>query len=179
MSAVTLAEAKHHLRIGSTTVVDDYIQLLLDGCEEWIQTYCGISFSSTTQTDERVDGGSKYLDLAVKPVTAITSVKDTEDSDAVLAATEYVLRRRGPVMKDYSHWEYGMQRWKVTYTGGYTSNTLPKGLKFVILQLMYRAYHNKGAQQAEQSANVWIQWDTLAGNDVMQLMNIYRMGPLV
>lgn len=175
MAIVTLAEAKSHLRIGSTTALDAYIQKLIDSCEAWISDYCGVAFAEVTVTDELVDGGELLLRPVVLPVSAVTSIKDAEEDDEVVTATDYVVTRRGAKLKTRQRWEDGLQRWKVTYTGGY--DTVPSGLFQCVLQMIYRAYHDKGGQETEQSSNVWVKWDSFVDQENLSLLNLYRIGP--
>lgn len=71
MSALTLADAKAHLRIDGA--VDDYdVQAFIDAAEGAITKRCGALVSTTTTAT--VDGWGRSLILPTAPVLSLTSV---------------------------------------------------------------------------------------------------------
>jgi hypothetical protein len=72
----------------------------------------------------------------------------------------------------------GVRRFSVVYKGGYTSTTLPDGLKVGILQLFVRLYRNRGGKAAESGAGHSITWQTL-DEDIATLLRPYNFNPPV
>lgn len=73
MALITLAEAKTHLNLSSSTASDTELQVFVDVACELVQAYADRTWDvgSATQT---FDGGGDTFLLASSPITAITSV---------------------------------------------------------------------------------------------------------
>jgi len=182
MSIITLAQAKSHLRVASSSE-DTYIQLLLDSVEDWVSEYCGVGLSESTHT-ERVDGGGTLLRLLHLPVISVTSVTDkdddtAEDSDDYYASDYAVLREDG------DRWNGGRGRWEVVYVGGYggtgdSSQAVPTGLKLGILGLVARAFNvRSGERFSMAAAGGSMNWGDLLDADMVKILDSFKMGSFV
>jgi len=178
MSLVTVDEVKAIGRIDYSTH-DTEIQLLIDGAESYVESYCNIKLSSASYTDERVDAdGGPDLYPKNLPITAVASVKDAWDDDTVEDSDEYYFTDTRIVqdLRDGT-WEEGELRWKVSYTAGYTSATAPKGLKNAIIGLALLAYNNPEGAKSKSAQGASVSFDRLAdGNINAQLdeFSLYR-----
>lgn len=173
-TVITLDQAKAICRIGSGTAYDAPLTAQIEGAEQWIANHLGTAWSVTTQTEYH-DGGSTYLWLMQWPVVSITSITDTLSGTA-LASTAYQLLEDDTVMRTGGVlWSPGAKRYTVEYTYGYTSQTVPAGIKCAMLALIRRAWEN--AQMSTQTAGeITQQWDRLASGEVMTLLRPYRRG---
>ena len=162
MSLVTLAEVKAIGRIDYDTA-DTELQMLLDAAVSFVEEHCAIKLSSSTITDERMDGGSKQLWPKVLPVTAVSSVKDAWSDDEVVDSTSYFFTDTRIMADEDDYWAGGELRFKVTYTAGYTDETAPTGLKPLIIGLTLLSYANTTGKASERvSAGMASNWVQLA-----------------
>lgn len=167
MSTVTLATIKAIGRIDFDTH-DAELQILLDGAESFVEAHCVIKLTATTITDERQDGGNRQLwPEQALPVTSVESIEDSWDSDAVVNSDLYFNTDTRVLLQLDAEWGIGELRWKISYTGGYTTETLPAGLKNAIIGLTLLAYDNPEGMARRGN----ISWEKLAdqGNLIAQL----------
>lgn len=154
-SLVSLSDVKTHLGLDQDspedTSQDSKLTALIGYVSATIEKYTGRKFESTSYT-ETFDGGEENLQLANRPVIAVSSVTDLDPSpDEVQVTSTYrVDLTAGLVFKDdlgtdtseidrfYTSrnqiWGAGRQRWQVSYTAGYT--TIPDDVKLAALQLI-------------------------------------------
>jgi len=143
MSATSLELAKQFLRVGGCSM-DALIQAELDGVEEWVQQYCGISLGEGIFTDA-LDGGTRALWPRNRPLRGFLTIinRDAPDVAVVPGIDYFVVDNRGVKYSGTYGWMYGgvgggvygawtgrMQaiterwmegqgRWLVTYQGGF------------------------------------------------------------
>jgi len=180
VSLISTSEAKTFLRV-SASELDAEVALMMAGLEEWVERYCGFALTSAEVEDESVDGGGLLLDLARKPVTSVASVTDAED-DVVWDTDHYQLvDGRGVLRVDDrgARWAGGYLRWLVTYTGGYTAETAPAGLKPLLLSLLHRAWNARGDVPFRMESGASVNWRALAEGDVLEMLEVYRLGAKV
>jgi hypothetical protein len=174
MSLVTVAEVKAIGRIDYSTH-DTEIQLVLDGAESFVEEYCGIRLEAETVTDERQDGGNRQLWPERRPVTAVASIKDAWAGDEVVDTAQYFFTETR-IMQDIEDiWDPGELRWKITYTAGYTSSTIPPGLKNAIIGLTLRAYNNAENKASQSAAGYGTSWMALATGDILTQLDYHSM----
>jgi len=160
---VTTAEVTSYLTIEHT---DDntLISELIDYVTAMVEIYTGRSFTQSTRTDELVDGGGQDLSLRYVPVASITSVKDSFDSDAVIAAADYILDADAGLIypsEDITSllafisngsgglfWGVGRGRWKVTYVAGH--NGAPDDVKGAALSWIADIYTSPDSLKSEK-----------------------------
>lgn len=174
MSIVSLADVKAVGRIDYSDH-DTQLQLLLDGAESFVSQYCCVSLGSQTITDERCDGGNENLWPAVLPIVSVTSVKDAWDDDAVVDATDYFATASAIVQDEEGFWSEGTLRYKVSYVGGYTANTIPAGMKNAIIGLALLAYENPQSKSQQGAAGYGAQWDKLADSSMLLILDQYSL----
>lgn len=81
------------------------------------------------------------------PVVSVTSVvEDASDtSPTTLTSSDYILDTpSGILRRDGASWPVGARSVAVTYTGGYTTATLPAGLRRALLQLVAWVFEDRG-----------------------------------
>jgi hypothetical protein len=178
MSTITLAQAKEVIGIGHSAR-DTVLQIELDGLDDWIERECGIKLSSTSGLSHDCDGGGVLLIPPHRPITAVADVQDlldTTETQYYELVGDYGIRKKDSAGNylDDDRWSKGRHRWRVTYTAGYSS--VPAGLKAIMLQLIYRAYHNPGAPQVSGGGPAFATWGKLADSDIMRQLQAYKRG---
>ena len=146
---VSLTEAKAHLLIADgNTNFDDYITDLIKQCRETIERITGLSLTSKTFT-VIADVFEEML-VPFGPVTSFTSAAFKTDLSTYEAQTadsdfEFSDQRFTP----YN----GYGRWKLIYVAGYSTSTIPQGLKRGLLEEIAFRFENRG-DGTEIRANV-------------------------
>lgn len=160
MSLLSLATVKQFLRIAHANE-DAALQILLDSAEEWVADSAGMELCASgatayTTVTEDIDGGELYLWPAKLPIRMIVSIKDMNDGQAVMAATEYALSEFLTRIERWSDdsedgtlrtWDAGRKRYRVEYTAGMKAADLPAQFKNAVMQYVYREYHARDEKQ--------------------------------
>jgi hypothetical protein len=148
---------------GVSSELTSYIDTLIGDVEARAARMCGRSSFESVAVTEEVEGGT-VLEFSTTPVTAVTSIQQLDNAGSVvktLSASDYNLnenagiayasggssdgswtgsavsgvayrpaRNRAPSRRFAS----GQARYKLTYTGGYTTSTVPDDLVGVLRQ---------------------------------------------
>lgn len=174
MNAITLAEAKQQIQIGSD-LADAEIIDIAEGAEAWVSRQTGRLWTEQQITDF-VDGGGRYLWLPQGPVISVSAV-ETAVSGTSVSSDLYQIVQARRLMYDYGRWPGGLDYWKVTYTAGYGSTySIPADLKLLVLQLAARWFDNRKGTEREGSSGHSISWAALADSDMMITLQNYTMG---
>jgi len=123
---VTSTAVKAFLSIAHTDD-DTLIASLVNYVSSAIESYCHREFTSGAHT-EYLDGGESLI-VKHLPITAITGIYDTFDSDLVVDADNYdydggaglIYPSQSSEFYWGGEWSAGRRRWKVVYTGGYAA----------------------------------------------------------
>ena len=149
-TAVSLAEAKAHLRV-SGTQDDTYITTLIEVATNDVQNFTRRTLLPTTYTIY-FDQFPTYIDLHTAPVSSVTSVKyETESGEQTLASDKYnndVQAEPGrvyplggstfPTAKDMPN------AVKVQFVAGYTdAASVPAAIKQAMLLIIGRYYEQR------------------------------------
>jgi len=174
MSIVSASEAQAFCRVPDGTDASLFT-LLIEAAESWIEETFGIGLSEATHI-EWLDGGSPNLWPSYYPIVSVTEVYDEED-EAAEDSSYYYLRGRWAIRRDGgTAWpagsgRLGKGRYKVTYVAGFGGTyDVPPVLKLAVLQLVARAYDNRGELASEASAGHSMNWRELAGTDVWNVL---------
>lgn len=124
----------------SSSLTTSYIERKINQATEMIEGYTQRRFLSTTYTNEEYDGtGELALVLRQRPVTALTSLQarstvlnDSSDWDSI-PSDQYFLDSSAGVIRGVTSFWGTTNRWRVTYTAGYT--TIPADLREAAAQL--------------------------------------------
>lgn len=132
---LSAATVKARLKIEHTDE-DAMIALLISEGRSLIEGFCGISIGEQERTVVADLCGEYRLPFA--PVDEMSEVllKDT----TYAASTNYSID--GVLFKTFTPGVSG--RWKITYSCGYTSQTIPSGLKSAWIDLVAWMYENRG-----------------------------------
>ena len=152
MSLVQLADYKTTLGISSTTENGKLTQYSLE-IDAKVKAFLGYDIEETVYTEEVYDGtGSHYLFPKAMPVTIFTKLEIYEGLDSLGAEDweewtqndEYerlVIQRGGEILYISGVvFPAGIQNIRITYTAGYTVDTLPQDIQSVCKELMYLKY---------------------------------------
>ncbi len=173
MSIVTVAELKLFARI-ETDAHDTLLQTLLDGAESYAANECEIKFGST-EYEERLDGGSYALLPSARPITEVESITDAWDDDKDFD-DEFWSDASGIYVEEDADWPEGRRRWRVAFTAGYESETLPDGLRVAVLTLAARAYDNSAGKASTGIEGYSSSWQELAdASDVRAYLDRHSM----
>lgn len=139
---VLATDVKPYLFQGQTvTTWDTVLGVIISAVSQAIRKEVGCEISAATITGEYASGnGTSLLDLDLWPITAVTSVEDTDgytydegaDYDFVIDEGGFHLRRLGDV------WAAGVKNYIISYTAGYA--TLPADIKLVCLEAIARKW---------------------------------------
>jgi len=173
MSAVGLILVKQHLQIAHAAQ-DLAVQAMIDSAEDYVERYCGIKLASD-EFEEDLDGGELTLRPTFLPIAEIDEVTDNWDSDAEQDAA---IHRADIRMADDAGeivdviWPAGKARWHAAYTAGYA--VLPPALQLAVLQLVFRAYVQRGGETENIAAGVTLQWGKIADSGINELLRPFR-----
>lgn len=171
MSIVELATLKQYINVGtSNTVADDALQIILDGAQDYAARRTGLYLREDDDDGSKVediDGGA-YLWPSYLPILSVTSVTDNEADDYSyeFKCTNINVSRDLPKYI----WGDGIQRWRVTYTAGYTAATAPYALKQAILELAYRSWHGRGGKSQQSAKGFGYSFDGLANGTIASML---------
>ena len=166
---VTLAEAKSHCRVDSTTD-DTYISSLITAAREWVEDYLDRSLV-TQQYVMRLDAFPAEIELPRPPMaasgtaTAVTITYTTGDNGgtATLSTTQYRVDRDatpGVVRNIYAgSWPSHLldqNSVSVTWWGGYgdAGASVPTRVRHAILMLVLHWYEQRAAVDAATMSEV-------------------------
>lgn len=149
---VTLADYKTALKI-TTDDEDAKISQYALEIDERLMAFLGYDIEEHEYTEELYDGnGSEYLFPNHVPVTVLTTLEVYEGLDSLNAETwtewtqgdEYtrLIKANGGlyIFIDGNVFPCGVQNIRLTYTAGYTSETLPQDIYGVCKELMILKY---------------------------------------
>lgn len=138
LEIVTLAQFKTYLGITSSTE-DTNLQTILDAVNQFVETYCHRSFEEAEYVELYDGTGTTSLILRHRPVTEITEILIYDDE--ITMRTEvggdgyyYKDLASGIIMRD-DLWDRGQGIITVTYTAGYTDETIPADLRYAVYEL--------------------------------------------
>ena len=171
MSIVTAAEVKSFLEI-SHTRQDTIIDILIAAVEAEIEKALAIKLESESRSDY-CDGGKEGLWVPFHPLTAVTTITDRLNQ-VNYTGTTYHDEYKIWTAEEGELWERGSNRWTVTYTCGFTEATLPAGLKLEILNMIHRAYNNRGGIASEGAEGANINYQNFMDADFMKRAASYN-----
>jgi uncharacterized phiE125 gp8 family phage protein len=165
---------KQHLQIGHSES-DVVLGIMVGAARDFVEGYCGL-YLEEQEVVATVEGGGNSLWLPNGPVQSITEVLDTLHS-LVIDATLYDHDGRVRVVRaNQVRWDDGVDRYRVTYQGGYAAVAdIPDGLRLAILDMCERAYRSPGGRKSEGSSSHRWEWQQLAGSDVLARLDTHRM----
>lgn len=148
MSAVTLLEAKAHLRVLHSED-DAYIQNLVDAAIAQAEEITSRNLLETVNVFY-LDGFVKNFELPKSPLIAVDSIEykvPNSEIYTLLPATAYavndVVEPAKILFKESFLVADGFKSIKVTYRAGYESNAVPKPIKQWILMRAATMYENR------------------------------------
>jgi hypothetical protein len=171
---IDVPTAKTFCQIGHAEE-DPIIEILIESAEEWVQRYTGTRFytgSDDTPPAEYCNGGAESLWPIFHPINDVTQIQDRENSENYdLTATRF--DTWSIWLADGGEWGAGRQRWQVTYKAGYTIDTIPAGLKLEILNMIKRAYDNRGGLKADSISGLRTDWEALLDSDMIKRISLF------
>lgn len=181
---VTRAEYKAYAGL-TTPNQDTQIDNIIPGVSQFVETYCKRRFQAyTTDVYVEVFSGSNYpLSLTHHPVIAISMVEESPDLGATYTTltefTDWVLDKEdGTIKSSRGYFTPGINRYKVTYTYGYT--TLPEDLKLAIFDLIkYYMRNDMAVHSSKAPGTNTVQLEYQAINSIpahiRRILDFYRV----
>ena len=111
---------------------NESIELYVNAASDIIEEYLGYDANTQTYTEQVYDGnGTRLLITRARPITAITTLLcegDTVDTDDFINREWYI---------DGDDYVFvtGNSNYKLTYTAGYSSSTMPAAIKLACVKL--------------------------------------------
>lgn len=147
---VTLNEYKTYVGIVSPTQ-DDAITTIITKVSQLVKSVCRRSFVDwVDEIKTEIFSGGESFTLQEFPVIAIASVEYSSDYGATYTSlveyTDWVLDRQTEQIRSISAngvFDYSINGYRVTYTGGYES--IPEDLKLAVLDLVTYYLKNDSA----------------------------------
>lgn len=147
-SAVTLEEAKTHLRVTDTSE-DTYIQGIIEAAQEMAEGHTGRTLIDS-EWEWTLQEFTEYIILPKVPVTSITAIKykDSNGVEATIPAEDYWLRESEPAViihKDaWPEVGEGIDGIKITFKAGYANpGKVPAAIKAAMYLIIGKLYDNR------------------------------------
>jgi len=166
MSAITLALAKSELQQQSDSE-DAYIQALIDGVEDWLESEWGVLLSLQSVSED-LFGGERALWPSKVPVASVTTVSL---NGSTVASGNYTLRGNAIVHDD----EWDADFYDVVYQAGFAA--VPARVQSLILSLLRRRYDARGGPDSESAGGHDVSWQKLMDTDEVILLKDLAGGP--
>lgn len=169
--ALNITDAKAYCRIDDETE-DVVVAMLLDSAIDFVERWCGIGLTASEVTEYH--HGGEIIEVSRRPIVSISEIYDRADEETI-DSSDYQFFN-GTIEYDVSGgaWGAGQNRWKVTYTGGYTSATVPNMLTNAVYSLVARAFDNRGGRTSESVAGWSVNWQSLIQGEIGMMLAPYR-----
>lgn len=163
MSLLTFAQVQDWVpqAYGAENLQQDAIEM----AEALADEYCGRTLASTAHTETHdIGDGQGIVALRNYPIdtTAAFTVKTAADTSSPTTLTTSDYERDADhgllLAADGGTFPAGARSLEVTYTAGYTSATLPAGLRRVLLQLVAWVLETRGNVGTKQESVDGHQW---------------------
>lgn len=178
MALVPIATVKQALQI-SHSQTDDYLNLLIEGVQEFVAEHCGVSLWENAGEDARIDyldgKNSRWLWPASLPIISVTSILDTENDDERNTDHETYGTRTRIYRENDALWAPGEGRWKVTYKGGYGPATIPNALKLAVVEIVVRAFRGRGGVDHQSAAGYGFDFGDLLDSGLIKRLNRFKL----
>lgn len=196
---VTLDEYKQYKDIKSTEG-DGKHQTLITRVSKLVETYCSRKFvdysSNSTPKIEWFDAKTNAVQLTEFPVIEVISVKTSVDGgltqvtldEAISDQSGYfvdledgMIYTQKSAYKFLDSYDIPYRSLEVTYTAGYTVDTIPEDLKLAVLDLVeYYAKNEKNLSKTLLGGNVDFPSPYLANSfppHIRRILDLYRYSP--
>ena len=152
---VSLADAKDHLNITSTTG-DEELRRFIGVASAACENYTGRTWRRTTYT-ETLDGGSAAVVLAHPPVLSVTTVTE---NGATVAASGYSVSTTGVVARvsgyGLTSWYPGYRNVSVTYVAG--AAVVPDSITHGVLEMVRHLWSSQRGASLPLSVSASDEW---------------------
>lgn len=161
LSVVPLSEFKQFAGIDHDSE-DSMLAAVLYGAEQYIAKICGVHIGLEIGSFIEVhDGGFQQIWPIAKPIVEVSEVYD-KYSEEICPEDDYENDERSIYIIDGGFWAEGDRRYRVTFTAGWTRDTIPPEVRTGIMMLAIRIWENKGTGGYEESPQSLMQDDILA-----------------
>ena len=149
---LSLDACKAHLRVLDDSE-DGLIAALRDAAIEYVERYCGVKLGAQTGLAWRAErlpsAASAHVDLAVRPVTAITSISWRAGNGAQVegAVADFRISEAGALRPAVGkNWPSGAAgEVEVTFSAGYEEGAAPASLLSAVKMMLGHLYMNREA----------------------------------
>lgn len=149
---LSLEACKAHLRVVDDSE-DDLIAALRDAAIEYVERYCGVKLGPQTGLTWRAESlpsaSSAHVDLALRPVTALTSIawQDSEGGAVEGNTADFRFSESGMLRPAIgTSWPSGVAgEVVVTFDAGYAASEAPNTLLSAVKLMLGHLYINREA----------------------------------
>lgn len=149
---LSLDACKAHLRV-EDDAEDALIAALRDAAIEYVERYCGVKLGAVTGLTWRAEGlpsaTSAHVELALRPVTAITGIawQDGDGADVEGTLSDFRVSESGMLRPAIGKsWPSGVAgEVVVTFTAGYAAGEAPNSLLQAVRLMLGHLYINREA----------------------------------
>jgi len=176
---IDVTTAKEFLRI-THNAQDNVLSILVAAASEWLEHETGMLFcgSSHQTVTEDADGGGHNLWMGHAPIRSVVSITDQNTSTAETVADCRVAANRISRVDD-DRWPSGSMRYRVIYTTGYKTSEIPADLKLLALQVVSRAFTQRGGLGSTSAAGYTENFEALLTSAEMVRLRQYRQGGML
>lgn len=120
---VSVAEIKSYLNIVDTTI-DNELLTLINACQFQVENYCNRSLESNSISEIQLSSGNKSIYLNNSPITAISKIEIQQSDNTWLEIDKtYISYINSRIFYTDGNTFLDDTIYKITYTGGYKSQT--------------------------------------------------------
>jgi hypothetical protein len=170
MSLVTVADVKSFGQIDHTAFDSIIEDILIPSAESWLESYLDCKLSLQTITTEKASAFGYHIWPDVKPIVSLVAATAVYDNWSEIYVDDILYTDRYIYIEDEAEFAPGDHRYTLSYIGGYTSSTVPAGIKLAELLLINRSLSNKDAKSRQAANGFGCNWDTLEKTDIIGLI---------
>jgi hypothetical protein len=155
--------------LGQDLTTSDKALIAIDSACDIVRDLAEQTFNLVEDETITLDGtGTDALLLPERPVTEIGAV--VEGDETLVVGDDYVLNGQGVLLRKSTTttavWAKGRQNVQVTYSHGYSTNTLPRSVRAVALQIAARLFQQKPGVTSESLGQRSVRFSTDSGSEV-------------
>jgi hypothetical protein len=151
--SISIAEVKEHLFIDSSnTTFDNDLTRLIKQVREWVEETTCLSLIGRTVTVY-----INYFSPFTLPYSPMVTFSTASIKTGIATYEDQVIDDEFEIEVGRFTSYVGGGRWKLIYTAGYTTSTIPYGLKLAVLNEIAKRFEHRGDNVIVDDTNILIQ----------------------